>query len=169
MSDDLTNKKPENIEQTSGEVDNLQYELDTNHRTVAQTTSGGTAPHPAGSYSSQGGPQHGLRGGAGGSDDAGSRTQTPHHATRYLETSLGILSYAELAQHLSLRVQNLEVEIANGRYALHPLDETLILDFHQRICGDLVPQMAGRWQRCNVRVSDHDAPPFPQVPILMRG
>jgi CRISPR-associated endonuclease/helicase Cas3 len=161
-------KEQQTLEESNREVDNDQYELETNHRAVAQTTGGGATTHPLGVYSPQGGPQHGLRGGASGPENAGSRTQAPHHATRYLETSLGILSYAELAPHLSLRVQNLEIEIASGHYAHHPLDETLILEFHQRICGDLVPQMAGRWRRCNVRVSNHDAPPFPQVHVLMR-
>ena len=35
-------------------------------------------------------------------------------------------------------------------------------------CGDLVPGMAGRWRRADVRVGDHEAPPYPHVSMLMR-
>lgn len=148
------------------ETDNVEHGLEANHRELAQTPPRGAEAHSHEPHSPQGGPQHGLRGGAGGSADAGSRTQAPHHVTRYLETTLGILSYAELAPHLSLRVQNLETEIVEGAFSSHAIDETLILELHRRICGDLVPAFAGRWRRVNVR--DHDAPPYPQVPILIR-
>ncbi len=150
------------------EADNGIYGLETSCRTVAQAAPEGTASHPLVPDSPQGGPQHGLRGGAGGREDAGSRTQAPRHATRYLTTTLGVLSYAELAPHLSRRVQDLEADIAEGRFAARNLDETLIREFHGRICGDLVPEMAGRWRHVDVQVSDHQAPVFPRVPILMR-
>ncbi|MDD3449796.1 MAG: Fic family protein, partial [Gammaproteobacteria bacterium] len=64
--------------------------------------------------------------------------------------------------------QRLETEIAEGGYAGRPLDKTLILEFHRRICGELVPAIAGHWRHVNVRVSDHEAPPYPQVPLLMQ-
>lgn len=73
-----------------------------------------------------------------------------------------------MAPHLSLRVQDLEADIAEGRYAGRRIDEDLILEFHRRICADLVPQMAGRWRRVDVRVSHHEAPAYPSVPMLMR-
>lgn len=147
---------------------NVQYGLETSCRTVAQAASERAAAHPPGPDSPQGGPQHGLRGGTGGPADAGSRTQAPRHATRYLETTLGIISYTELAPHLSRRVQNLETDIAEGRFSSGPLDEDLILEFHRRICGDLAPGMAGCWRRMDVRVSDHEAPSHLSVPMLMR-
>ncbi len=150
------------------EADNGEHGLEADNRELAQAAPRGAEAHPPEPDSPQGGPQHGLRGGAGGSADAGSRTQAPHHATRYLETTLGILSYAELAPHLSLRVQALEDEIVEGAFSNLSIDEALILDLHHRICGDLVPAFAGRWRRVNVRVSDHEAPSYPQVPLLMR-
>lgn len=73
-----------------------------------------------------------------------------------------------MAPHLSVRVQDLEADIAEGRYAGRTLDEDLILELHRRICGDLVPDLAGRWRRVDVRVSDHEAPSYPSVPMLMR-
>lgn len=150
------------------EADNVEHGLEADNTELAQAAPRGAETDSHEPDSPQGGPQHGLRGGAGGSADAGSRTQTPHHATRYLETTLGILSYAELAPHLSLRVQTLEAEIVEGAFSDHPIDEALILDLHRRICGDLVPTFAGRWRRVNVRVSDHEAPPYPPVALLVR-
>ncbi len=150
------------------EDQNARDGLETDDTALAPTQRGGTAQDPARPHSPQSGPQHGLRGGTGGSEAAGSRTLAPHHATRYLTTTLGILSYAELAPHLSIRVQDLEADIAEGRYAGRTIDEELILEFHRRICGDLVPDLAGRWRRVDVRVSDHDAPSYIRVPMLMR-
>lgn len=150
------------------EGQNDGHGLETNCRTVAQAASGRAATHPPIADSPQSGPQHGLRGGAGGREDAGSRTQAPRHATRYLTTTLGILSYAELAPHLSRRVQDLEADIAEGHFALQRLDEDLIREFHRRVCGDLVPDIAGCWRRVDVQVSDHEAPAYSRVPPLMR-
>ncbi len=151
------------------ETDNIAHGLETSRRTVAQAAPKRAATHPSGSDPAQGGPQHGLRGGAGGREDAGSRTRAPAaRIIRYVETTLGIQSYAELAPHLALHVQNLEADIADGRSSNWALGEDLILAFHQRICGDLMPGMAGRWRRVDVRVGDHEAQPYPHVPMLMR-
>ncbi|MDP2822167.1 MAG: Fic family protein [Sulfuritalea sp.] len=150
------------------EGQNDEHGLETNCRTVAQAASRGAVTHPLVADSPQSGPQHGFRGGTGGREDAGSRTQAPRHATRYLTTTLGILSYVELAPHLSRRVQNLEADIAEGHFALQRLDEDLIREFHRRVCGDLVPGIAGRWRRVDVQVSDHEAPAYPRVSPLMR-
>lgn len=78
------------------------------------------------------------------------------------------MSYAELAPHLALRVQALAAACAQGEYAQHPLDDMLILGFHHRICGDLVPDWSGVWRSTPVEVGTH-VPPAPwQVPGLMR-
>lgn len=148
---------------------NKNYELENHHRTVAPTAPERAVAHPFNPNPPQSSPEHGIRGRASGRKDAGSGTQTPHHATRYLKTRLGILTYAQLAPHLSRRVQELEADIATGRYADHPLDEHLIQEFHRRICGDLVSDMAGHWRRINVRVSAHEAPNFQCIRELMRN
>ncbi len=44
----------------------------------------------------------------------------------------------------------------------------MILEFHRAICGALLPTMAGRWRAIDVRVGSHLAPPFVEVPVLMR-
>jgi CRISPR-associated endonuclease/helicase Cas3 len=150
------------------EIQNHAHGLEKSHRPVAETPAGGADPDSPEPHPPQGRAEHGLRGRAGEPGDAGGGTQAPPSATRHLITSLGILSYAELAPHLALRVQDLEADVAEGRYADRALDEDLIRDLHQRICGDLVPEIAGRWRRVDVRVGQHQAPDYPRVPVLMR-
>lgn len=60
----------------------------------------------------------------------------------------------------------MELRIENGEFAQAALADALLLDFHQLICGDLVPQLAG-WRRTNVTVGAH-TPPFFRVPALAR-
>jgi len=57
---------------------NGNHELEASERTLAAADPGRTATHPTVPDTPQSGPQHGLRGGAGGREDAGSRTQAPH-------------------------------------------------------------------------------------------
>jgi len=84
------------------------------------------------------------------------------------DNHLGILSFTEVAPHLSRRVQDLEADVTYGRFAGRTIDEDLIREFHHHICGDLVPDIAGRWRQVNVRVSDHEAPAYFHIPLLMR-
>ena len=70
----------------------------------------------------------------------------PPHATRFVETTRGILSYAQLAPLLAERVLRVQQDIAEGVFAASALDESLLLDFHRAICGDLIPNWAGRFR-----------------------
>ena len=85
-----------------------------------------------------------------------------------MTTPLDVLSGTGLAPHLARRVLLVEIEIWQGRFAERVLDEALILDLHRRICGELVPEIAGRWRRVNVSVGSHEAPSFVRVGPLMR-
>ncbi len=62
----------------------------------------------------------------------------------------------------------IEQDIAHGVFAAQPLDEQLLIQFHQRLCGDLLPDWAGRWRTNEVRVGNLQPPPSHQVPVLMR-
>jgi CRISPR-associated endonuclease/helicase Cas3 len=135
---------------------------------LAGDPAGGSTPDQLADDPAQGREEHGVRGGASGREDARSRAGAPPQATRYLDTTLGRLSYAQLAPHLARNVQRAEAAITLAEYAHYPLDEALIRDLHAAICADLVPVIAGKWRRVNVRVSQHEAPPFLYVPILMR-
>ena len=61
----------------------------------------------------------------------------PPHATRFLETTHGILSYAQLAPLLAERVLRVLQDIEDGVFAARPLDESLLVDLHRNICGDV--------------------------------
>jgi CRISPR-associated endonuclease/helicase Cas3 len=142
-------------------------ELAGQHPSLATTPGAAQAAAPVGDDSGRCGPEHGLREGAGsGGDD--SRDTRPDRATRFVETTRGILSYAELAPLLAERVAGVEAELYREVFASHALNESLFLALHARICGDLVPDWAGRWRPIEVRVGNLQ-PPLPhEVPLRMR-
>lgn len=159
--------RAEQLEIASTSADNTGHGLETSHSTLASSAAAGAGetappPHPA-----ERSGEHGIRARAGGSAEAGSGTHPPQHATRYVETRLGILSYAQLAPHLARNVQALEERIEDGEYTSASLDDRLLLEFHRLICGDLVPQLTG-WRRIDVTVGTHTPPEFFRVPVLAR-
>lgn len=142
-------------------------ELAGQHPEMAKAPGAAQAATPLGDDSGRRGPEHGVREGAGaGGDD--SRDTRPDRATRFVETTRGTLSYAELAPLLAERVAATEAELYREAFASRPLDESLLLDLHARICGDLVPDLAGRWRPIEVRVGNL-RPSLPhEVPLHMR-
>ena len=77
---------------------------------LATTPGAAQAAAPVGDNSGRRGPEHGLRAGAGaGGDD--SRDTRPDRATRFVETTRGTLSYAELAPLLAERVAAAEAAL----------------------------------------------------------
>lgn len=92
----------------------------------------------------------------------------PPHATRFVETTRGILSYTQLAPLLAERVLRVLQDIEDGIFATCPLDETLLLDLHRNICGDLTPDWAGKFRATEVKVGLHSPPPPHQVPMFVR-
>ena len=155
----------EQLEPVDGRGHNVPHELDRSDQALAQPAPSGTKAAGTGESAAQGGAQHGFRGRAGGSSDAGSRTRPPDSATRYVDTTLGVLSYAELAPHLARRVEQTQYEIRQGELDGHSLVEGLFLDLHQRICGELTPAFAGRWRSQEVVVGEHH-PPLPHLVAL---
>ena len=58
-------------------------------------------------------------------------------------------------------------EVFREAFAARPPDESFLLDLHALICGDLVPDWAGRWRPIEVRVGNLQ-PPLPyEVPLRM--
>lgn len=164
---DWRGSSKEQLEEASAAADNAIHGLETGHPTLADSAAGGaseTSPPP---HSAERRGKHGVRARAGGPSDVGSGTHPPQHATRHVETRLGILSYAQLAPHLALNVQALEERIEDGAYSNAPLDDRLLLEFHQIICGDLVPQLTG-WRQVEVTVGSHAPPECFRVPALTR-
>ncbi len=92
----------------------------------------------------------------------------PPHATRFVETTRGILSYSQLAPLLAECVLRVLQDIEDGAFATRPLDESLLLDFHGNICGDITPDWAGKFRTTEVKVGQHSPPLSHQVPMLVR-
>lgn len=142
-------------------------DLDPKHSQMASTTSGGQTSPEVGGYSHGCGGEHGVRGGAG-FPEVSRETVQPDRATRFIETSQGTLSYLELAPLLAERVAGMEVEIHRGSFDGVEINESLLIDIHAGICGDLVPDWGGRWRSIEVRIGNLH-PPLPHlVPMQMR-
>lgn len=147
---------------------NVGHSLDKSHRALAQPAAGGAPPPPLGGDSPPRGQFHGDgRRTSGRGMDTGT-TRPPHSATRYIETSVGILSYSELAPLLADRVVDAELTIFDRKYADLSFFN-FVLEIHRNICADLIPKIAGRWRLRDVQVGKHIAPPHWQVPMLMRN
>lgn len=95
-------------------------------------------------------------------------TTPPGGATRYVQTTRGLLSYSQLAPILAEQVLRVERLIASAAFAAQSLAPDLLLEFHQEIAGALVPEWAGRWRDAEVRVGAHHPPPPYRVPMLIR-
>lgn len=149
-------------------ADNGAYELERSDIVLAHAAAGGAQAAPPASDPASRSPLHGDGRGNRGRELHPGTTRPPHSATRYVETQLGILSYQQLAPHLAERVALTEVAIEQRLFGARPIDETLLLDLHRGICGDLVPAIAGRWRTREVQVGDHRPPPAWRVPMLMR-
>ena len=142
-------------------------ELDPSHQPMAQPDIGGETPPSLAGDPLGRGSEHGLRAGAGG-DSPPARDTRPDRATRFIETTRGVLPYSEVAPLLAERVLRVEVALYQSEFASCPLNERLAAEFHHRICHDLVPDWAGRWRSIEVRVGHLTPPPPHQVPVLMR-
>ena len=88
----------------------MPVELDPKHPPVAPTPGGGETPPPLAGHSPGCGPEHGVRAGAGG-DSPPARAARPDRATRFIETTRGVLSYSELAPLLAERVLRVEAAL----------------------------------------------------------
>ncbi|MBL9145341.1 MAG: Fic family protein [Verrucomicrobiaceae bacterium] len=149
----------------------MSHDVDPEHRPVAEPSGGAQASNPAGGDCSGCGAEHGLRAGAGGDrgDSRDTRDTRPENATRFIETRLGTLSYAELAPLLAERVALLELGLFEDEcFASSALDEQLVRNIHLGIAGDLVPDWAGRWRDIEVMVGKLSPPAPWQLPTLMR-
>lgn len=135
-------------------------------RPSGSSTGAPATPH-VGSHPTERGGEHGIRAGAGEHPPSPGTTRPPE-ATRWLETSLGLLSYQQLAPLLAERVGDLEAQVVGGAFASRMLDEDLLRELHGAICGDLVPQWAGVWRAVQVVVGQHHPPPPHELPEHMR-
>ena len=81
----------------------MSDDLDRKHREMEAASSRGETSPPLECNSARCGLEHGLREGASG-DQPPSRDTRPDRATRFIETTRGILSYSEIAPLLAEQV-----------------------------------------------------------------
>jgi len=102
-------------------------ELDPKHPPVAPASGGGETPPPLAVHCPGCGPEHGLRAGAGG-DSPPARDPRPDPATRFIETTRGILAYSELGPDFNGRTRLFLLELLRRldlpRVVLAPESET---------------------------------------------
>lgn len=158
----------ERLEPSTIKADNAAYGMETRNRTLASPAAGSANPDSSSESAEESCVQDGVRGRATESAHAGAGTRQPYSATHYLTTTFGITSYAELAPHLATSVQTLQSAIISGEFDDHALDERLLIEFHQRMCADLTPQLAGRWRTNELVVGGYEPPAFLLVPQKMR-
>lgn len=144
------------------------HDMARERREVAGAAARTEDTHPTAASTAAGRAEHGVRTRAGELEQAGGTTQPPESATRRIDTTLGRLTYAEVAPHLAERALRLADSIARGEFAPVQIDEGFVRALHQRLCGDLVPEFAGHWRDRDVRVGGHEPPPSHAVPIAMR-
>lgn len=142
-------------------------DLHRDHPPMEGTATGAQAATPLGGHPAECSSEHGFRAGTGGHRDD-PRDTRPDRATRFVETTLGVLSYTELAPLLGERVTRLEEAIQAEEFQGRALDESLLAEFHTRICGDLTPDWAGKWRAVEVTVGPLSPPAPHQLPMLMR-
>lgn len=88
--------------------------------------------------------------------------------TRSFATTEGDLTYAELSDKIAPRLLSLLDDINAGVYRNRPFDEELIKEFHRRIIGDLMPEIAGKWRKVLVGVGNWIPPEPYELPMKMR-
>jgi CRISPR-associated endonuclease/helicase Cas3 len=94
----------------------MSDDLDREHREMETASSRGETSSPLEGDSSRCAPEHGLRERASG-DEPPSRDTRPDRATRFIETTRGILSYSEIAPLLAEQVLVVESRIYRGDFS----------------------------------------------------
>jgi fido (protein-threonine AMPylation protein) len=96
-----------------------------------------------------------------------SASEKPQSLTRYFDTALGPLTYAELSDAIAPHLEALLDRITDGKYVGRQFTDDLVQEFHRDIVGSTLPEIAGKWRQENVRVGNHIPPDYYLVPIHM--
>ena len=87
--------------------------------------------------------------------------------TRTFDTTNGELTYTELSDLIAPKLLQLLDDITDNKYTNSPFDEKLIKEFHFRIIGDIMPEIAGQWRKVPVQVGNWLPPEPYEIPIEM--
>lgn len=88
-------------------------------------------------------------------------------STRSFDTALGILTYQQVSDVIAEPLSVVMEEIALNGFDGHSFDAHLMRLFHRRILSDVLPEIAGEWRTCAVRVGSHYPPEYRQVPRMI--
>ena len=94
--------------------------------------------------------------------------QPVESTTRTFDTTKGRITYTELSDLIAPKLLSLLDDVNDGKYREHPFDEELILNFHKRMIGDIMPEIAGVWRKVLVGVGNWIPPEPHEVPVKMR-
>lgn len=131
----------------------------------------GKKENVSGKHSGSGKCLHGIRGRTRKLEDAErvyEDSEEYSSTTRYIESSLGVRSYSELAPFLAKGVEKVMTAILT--YKSHELIITseFICMIHKNAFGEIFPTWAGKYRDRNVTVGKHCPPSYFEVPVLMR-
>ncbi|MGY1946155.1 Fic family protein [Nocardia asiatica] len=87
--------------------------------------------------------------------------------TRSFDTPFGTKTYTEISDMIAEPLRVVMDEISQGEFGELPFDTELIRGFHRRILQEVLPDIAGEWRVCSVRVGSHYPPEHFHVPRLM--
>ena len=133
--------------------------------------SGGEEDVVSGEHSRTGKRIHGLRGRSRRPEDAervSEEIERYPSTTRFIESSLGIKSYTELAPYLAKGVERVMAQLLQLKPDELTITSEFICKLHKDAFGELFPSWAGSFRDRNVTVSKHAPPPYFEVPVLMR-
>lgn len=88
--------------------------------------------------------------------------------TRFIESSFGIKSYAELAPHVAKGVERVMASLLNKSSAELLITPEFICTLHRDAFEGLFPDWAGQYRDRNVTVSRYTPPPYYEMPLLVR-
>ncbi len=127
----------------------------------------------SGKHSKPGTRIDGLRGRARKLEDAervsedSEESEEYSSTTRFIESSIGIKSYAELAPHLAKGVERVMAALLTRETSGLKITSEFVRSLHKDAFGELFPSWAGNYRDRNVIVGKHTAPPYYEVPSLM--
>ncbi|MBI5675043.1 MAG: Fic family protein [Nitrospirae bacterium] len=87
--------------------------------------------------------------------------------TRFIESSLGIKSYSELAPHLAKGVERVMASFLNKSAAELLITPEFIRTLHKDAFEELFPAWAGQYRDRNVTVGRYIPPPYYEVPLMI--
>lgn len=88
--------------------------------------------------------------------------------TRFIESSLGIKSYAELAPHLAKGVERVMASLLNKSADELLITPEFICKLHKDAFEEIFPAWAGQYRDRNITVGKHTPPQYYEVPLLVR-